>query len=114
MDEKTNDFFSNVLFIPHGGGPLPLLDSGGHQELVDFLNHITSTLTKPSAILVISAHWEEDVPTLYKQYADLCDDGGVRYIDFNVDANFGHCIDGLIMTDMSKLKAKKRLRYIGA
>jgi len=60
------------------------------------------------------AHMNVTVPTLYKQYADLCDEGGVRYIDFNVDANFGHCIDGLIMTDMSKLKAKKRLRYIGA
>ncbi|KXJ45434.1 MAG: acyltransferase [Cycloclasticus sp. Phe_18] len=59
------------------------------------------------------AHMNVTVPTLYKQYADLCDEGGVRYIDFNVDANFGHCIDGLIMTDMDKLKAKKRLRYIG-
>ncbi len=59
------------------------------------------------------AHMNVTVPTLYKQYADLCDEGGVRYIDFNVDANFGHCIDGLIMTDMHKLKAKKRLRYVG-
>lgn len=64
MEEKTNNSLSNVLFIPHGGGPLPLLGDKGHQELVDFLKHIVPTLGKPSAILVISAHWEEDHATI--------------------------------------------------
>ncbi len=64
MTNKTNNLHSNVLFIPHGGGPLPLLGDKGHQELVDFLKHITPTLGKPSAILVISAHWEEGLATI--------------------------------------------------
>ena len=64
MEEKTNNSPSNVLFIPHGGGPLPLLGDKGHQELVDFLKQITPALGKPSAILVISAHWEEDIATI--------------------------------------------------
>jgi len=64
MKEKTNNLSSNVLFIPHGGGPLPLLGDKGHQELVDFLKQITATLARPSAILVISAHWEEDKATI--------------------------------------------------
>ena len=64
MDEKTNNKLSNVLFIPHGGGPLPLLGDNSHQEMVAFLKKITTTLGKPSAILIISAHWEEDKATI--------------------------------------------------
>jgi putative hemolysin len=58
-------------------------------------------------------HMNVTVPTLYKQYADLCEQGGVRFIDFNIDADFGHCIDGLVMVDLDKLKANKRKRYLG-
>mgnify|MGYP000323572244 CR=1 FL=1 len=54
------------------------------------------------------------VPTLYKQYAELCDEEGVRYIDFNVDANFGHCIDGLVLVDLTYLKPAKWKRYLGS
>jgi len=57
-------------------------------------------------------HMNVTVPTLYKQYTDLCEQGGVRFIDFNIDKNFGYCIDGLIMTDMQQFKAKKRSRYL--
>jgi len=64
MQEKTKSLLSKVLFIPHVGGPLPLLGDHGHQELVDFLKHITPTLGRPSAILIISAHWEEDRATI--------------------------------------------------
>ena len=64
MGESTNNLPGNVLFIPHGGGPLPLLGDKGHQALVDFLKDITPTLGIPSAILVISAHWEEDRATI--------------------------------------------------
>lgn len=55
---------SPVLFFPHGGGPLPLLGDKGHESMVSFLKEITPDLGKPSAILVISAHWEEDLPTI--------------------------------------------------
>jgi len=53
-----------VLFIPHGGGPLPLLGDSGHAQLARFLAAIATELARPSAILVISAHWEAAVPTL--------------------------------------------------
>ena len=58
-------------------------------------------------------HMNVTVPTLYKQYADVCEKGGVRFIDFNIDADFGHCIDGLVMVDLQQLKASKRKRYLG-
>lgn len=53
-----------TLFISHGGGPLPLLGHAGHVEMVNHLQQITSELPKPSAILLISAHWEKKQPTI--------------------------------------------------
>ncbi len=53
-----------VLFIPHGGGPMPLLGDKGHHDLVTFLKNSTSLIKKPKAILMISAHWEEEVATV--------------------------------------------------
>ncbi len=52
---------ANVIFIPHGGGPLPLLDEAGNVDLNRFLRGIPQTITKPDAIIVFSAHWEEAV-----------------------------------------------------
>jgi len=48
-----------VLYIPHGGGPLPLLGDPGHAELVRFLSSAAESLPRPDAVLVVSAHWEE-------------------------------------------------------
>lgn len=53
-----------IFFLAHGGGPLPLLGDKGHVEMVESLQKITTTIRKPSAILLISAHWEEEVPTI--------------------------------------------------
>lgn len=58
-------------------------------------------------------HMNVTVPSLYKQYSELCEPGGVRFIDFNIDADFGNCIDGLVMVDLHKLKAAKHKRYLG-
>ena len=55
---------SHGLFISHGGGPMPLLGDPGHQALLDRLKEFRNFLPKPSAILVISAHWEEAVPAI--------------------------------------------------
>ncbi|CAK7027258.1 MAG: hypothetical protein MESAZ_02793 [Saezia sanguinis] len=52
------------------------------------------------------------IPTLYKQYSELCEPGGVQFLDFGIDPDFNHCIDGLVVVDMSRLKASKYQRYI--
>lgn len=54
------------------------------------------------------------VPTLYKQYVELCVDKGCHFIDFNVDPDFNNCIDSLIMVEIDKIAPKKRQRYIEA
>jgi len=51
------------------------------------------------------------VPTLFKQYAELCEEGGVQFLDFGYDKDFNHCIDGFIVTDLNMLKEAKRKRY---
>jgi len=53
------------------------------------------------------------IPTLYKQYSELCDDNGVEFIDFGIDKGFGNCVDGFIIVDIEKLKPQKRRRYLG-
>ncbi|MDR2690388.1 MAG: lysophospholipid acyltransferase family protein [Azoarcus sp.] len=52
------------------------------------------------------------IPTLYKQYSELCEPGGVQFIDFGADPAFNHCIDGLVLVDREKLKPSRYRRYI--
>ena len=54
------------------------------------------------------------IPTLYKQYTELCPPDGVVFLDFNVDPNLGDCVDGLVVVDVHQLKPTKRNRYIKA
>lgn len=58
-----------MVFIPHGGGPWPFVDIGIPKEevaaLADYLRSVrTVPPVPPRALLVISAHWEEAVPTV--------------------------------------------------
>jgi len=64
MINQENGPSGSVIFISHGGGPLPLLGDEAHQEMVDSLKNLATILAKPSAIIVISAHWEENKPTI--------------------------------------------------
>lgn len=55
---------------------------------------------------------QTSVPTLYKQYSELCEDGGIQFCAFNVDPDFADCIDAFILVDISLMKAQKRKRYM--
>ena len=54
-----------LIYLPHGGGPMPLLGDPAQAALSEFLRALPAGLAKPEAILMISAHWEEDGPALY-------------------------------------------------
>lgn len=43
---------------------MPLLGDPGHQAMIDFMRVLPEQIARPDLILVISAHWEEAVPTL--------------------------------------------------
>lgn len=53
------------------------------------------------------------VPTLLKQYSELCEPGGVQFLGFSVDPAFGDCLDAFILVAIDKISDKKRQRYIG-
>lgn len=53
------------------------------------------------------------VPTLYKQYSELCDEGGIQFYDFNIDPDFSNCIDSFIVVEIAKIKKSKLERYMG-
>jgi len=59
-----------VVFLPHGGGPWPFVELGfGNKAELAALTHYLRSIralprTPPKALLVVSAHWEESVPTV--------------------------------------------------
>ncbi len=55
---------TNIIYFSHGGGPLPILGEPSHKEMISFMKKLPEELDKPKAIIVISAHWEEEVPTI--------------------------------------------------
>lgn len=60
------------------------------------------------------AAMDSAVPTLYKQYSELCEPGGVSFAGFNIDPDFADCIDGLVLVDIEKMKPQRRRRYFGS
>ena len=59
-----------AIYIPHGGGPWPFVDSrfasrSEMEPLAQYLRGLVGALpARPKALLVVSAHWEEAVPTV--------------------------------------------------
>lgn len=58
-----------VVYLPHGGGPWPFADLGVPQhEREELTTYLRSgswiPAAPPKALLVVSAHWEESVPTV--------------------------------------------------
>lgn len=60
----------------------------------------------------ILKHLGYTVPVLYKQYSELCEPDGIKFIDFCVDPDFNDCVDALILVDVDKIKQSKKERYI--
>jgi len=52
-----------------------------------------------------------NVPTLYKQYSDLCLEGGIKFCAYNVDPDFSNCVDSFIIVEIEKIKESHKKRY---
>jgi aromatic ring-opening dioxygenase catalytic subunit (LigB family) len=55
---------ATILYIPHGGGPLPLLDEATYGIMNSYLRGFNEGIKKPDAIVVVSAHWEASVVSI--------------------------------------------------
>lgn len=60
-----------AVFLPHGGGPWPFMDDsimgtpGMWDEMASYMRELSMVPPRtPDAVLVVSAHWEERVPTV--------------------------------------------------
>lgn len=58
-----------TVFVPHGGGPwpvlrLPMMPDEEAEPLADSMRAIATVAPRPTALLVVSAHWEAAVPTV--------------------------------------------------
>jgi putative hemolysin len=52
------------------------------------------------------------LPTLYKHYSQATSPDGVAFTAFNVDRDFGDCVDSFVIADLHKLTPRKRQRYL--
>ena len=64
MTDTTGNSRAQMVYFSHGGGPLPLLGDPGHRKMIEFMSALPARLRRPEAIVLVSAHWEEDRPTL--------------------------------------------------
>ncbi|WP_020410733.1 DODA-type extradiol aromatic ring-opening family dioxygenase [Hahella ganghwensis] len=88
MAYTNENSLAPVLFLSHGGGPLPLLGHSGHAEMVRKFTELKDHLPVPDALLLISAHWETspveitggaNPPLIYDYYGFPPESYGIRY-----------------------------------
>lgn len=59
-----------VISFAHGGGPMPVLDDPMHKEIIYSLKNRVPKILRlgtpkaPRAIVLVTAHWSEQVPTI--------------------------------------------------
>lgn len=107
-------YFSKLYFSPPSNLSYSRNPFSFSQPMADLEKEFCGTdykgdLKKLKSLL---ANLGTTVPPLYKQYSELCDPGGVIFLDFNVDPDFSNCVDGLVIVDIKKLKDVKRKRYM--
>jgi len=85
------------------------------QELIQCNNVFSGNDVKEDFVELkhVLANMSVQVPTLFKQYTELCKPGGVKFLSFSIDPDFNNCIDGLVLVDMQNVKDNKAKRYLG-
>ncbi len=64
MIRKNETKKGQVIYFSHGGGPLPILGDPTHKKMIEFMKDLPNKINKPEAIVVFSAHWEENTVTI--------------------------------------------------
>lgn len=64
MNKDNSNHNSQIIYFSHGGGPLPILGDPSHNKMIQFMKNLPHKLKRPDSIIVISAHWEEDIVTI--------------------------------------------------
>ncbi|WP_049722710.1 GNAT family N-acyltransferase [Gilvimarinus polysaccharolyticus] len=109
-----------VYFYQHYYQAAPALAIAHHPHIIDAathteLEHAFSGLEVADGFRHLQQCFSAagyKVPTLYKQYAALYEPGGYQLLSFSIDSDFGNCLDGLFMGDLTQMKAAKKKRYL--
>lgn len=96
------------------------LASARHPHLIDpqsrmALNRLFVPMDRDAAYEHLNMTFKtagHPLPVLFKHYPALFEEGGYHLLAFSVDSDFGECLDGLFLADLSKMKANKRKRYL--
>lgn len=104
-------YFADKEFLARSYTPYQI--SAEHSDIISGLFQGESYEEDFRTLKEQLGHLGASVPTLFKQYSELCEPGGVRFLDFGVDADFGYCVDGLVLVDLHQVKEAKRKRYLG-
>lgn len=83
----------------------------GHVKRMD-LSVSDHVFSDPQDVSTLVAEIEKDksIPVLLKQYLKL----GGKILGFNMDPDFGNCMDGLIMVDLLDTDPRVLARFMGA
>jgi putative hemolysin len=103
-------YYSSAYPLADGKHPHEIEES----ELIE-LQRVFAKLTRAEGFeFMQEAFSKQDfkIPVLYKQYAALYEEGGYQALAFSVDTEFGSCLDGLFVGDLTQMKAAKRARYL--
>ncbi|WP_166839009.1 GNAT family N-acyltransferase [Rheinheimera pleomorphica] len=103
-------YFSDASVSAVSKQPYPLPQT----LLTELQQHFSGTdyLADFTQLKHLLANMGLSVPTLYKQYSELCEPGGVRFLAFGTDPDFANCVDGLVLVDIHQVKAAKKARYL--
>lgn len=85
------------------------------SEAVALCEALFLTKNAEQAFAVMQAEFAKQgfkLPVLFKQYMAIYEPGGFSALAFSVDPDFGDCLDGFCMADLTKLKEAKRKRYM--
>lgn len=113
-------YYYERYYAPAGVNTAENLADAKHPHEIDedeliYLQQQFSGLNREQGFEVLQKKFstqDHKIPVLFKQYAALYEDGGYQLLAFSVDSEFGNCVDGLFMGDLTLMKAAKRARYI--
>ncbi|WP_407909222.1 lysophospholipid acyltransferase family protein [Lysobacter claricitrinus] len=102
-----------VAFYARWHGAVDGIEAARPYEIPETIESSTDAETGLRALRARLAAMGASVPMLYKQYVDLCEPGGARFLAFGTDPDFADVIDGFVEVDLERLRPHKRERYLG-
>ena len=101
-------FLADIYYaIPSNEYTLKMRDIERFNDIFTGRDHKQDLLILKSELNKLNA----SIPVLFRKYTELCEYGGVKIINFNVDMSFFYFFDAFILVDLELLKPTYAKRY---